>query len=290
MYKRYFESLAVDLERVFEKMTCLNIHKTTIRKEKRPDVNFPLVYTVEFRCLHKRIKGAINLVFTDVEVANSVAVSVARKMGIDDDQVGRDDYLNELLNTSIGIGSRSWEKMENGLSIRISPPYVTENMALNIHHCGIEASIIIMKLDIGHLLIEVVFIDSTYEVLSGKKILVADDSLMIRQMLSRKLSKIGFNVEVAVDGREAVEKFKAFGPDLVIMDQVMPNLSGLDAIIEIKGFSPDAQFIIFTSSANKEEIAVAKTLKVGAYLIKPLDFPKIYKTISKVLTKKADLH
>ncbi len=201
-------------------------------------------------------------------------------MGLDDDEICRDDYLTEYLNTAAGVALRNWEKSD--FCTRFSPPTTATNVKLDTHRCGIDASVITMGLDIGHLIFEVVIVDSSYEFLTGEKILVTDDSQMIRQMLSRKLSEVGFEIEIARDGKEAVEKLKEFQPDLVIMDQIMPKKNGLDAITEILKFSPDAKFVMFSSSATQDELNTARTFKVKSYLVKPLNFEKLDPVISNV--------
>ena len=106
--------------------------------------------------------------------------------------------------------------------------------------------------------------------LPGKRILVVDDSRMMRNIVTKILKKSGFKVEQAKDGQEAIEKHKTFNPDLTIMDLVMPKMGGLDAIIEIQELDPEAKFVVLTSSSRKDEVVTAKTLNVLSYILKPL--------------------
>ncbi|OUS24606.1 hypothetical protein A9Q99_23840 [Gammaproteobacteria bacterium 45_16_T64] len=281
MYDKYLQSIAKDLEIVLGQMTSLNIHDTFIKKEQRPDCHFALVYVVKFKHLHRNIKGTINFAFSDEECANSVAMSVANKSGAPEVVGYRDDYLSEFMNTAVGVALTQWEEL--GFSASFEPTEVIRNISLNGQNCGSDRTVISMALDVSSLFFEVVFIDESFEALIGKKILVVDDSLMVRQILIKKLTKIGFHVEIASDGDEAIEKYREFNPDLVIMDQLMPRLSGLDAIVEIEQFAPDAKFIMLSSTSREDELNTASTLNVLTYLRKPLNVAALFKEIAKAL-------
>jgi two-component system chemotaxis response regulator CheY len=115
-----------------------------------------------------------------------------------------------------------------------------------------------------------------------KRILVVDDSAVMRGIAAKTLEKSGFKVEQAKDGQEAIEKYEIFKPDLTIMDLVMPKMGGLDAIIEIRESDPEAKFVMFTSSSKKDEVMAAKTLNVLSYIIKPLNLDDFSLKIKKV--------
>ena len=66
------------------------------------------------------------------------------------------------------------------------------------------------------------------------KILLVEDNEMNRDMLSRRLVKRGYEVEIAVDGAEGVEKARAGSPDLILMDMSLPVMNGWDATRELK--------------------------------------------------------
>lgn len=286
MYDKYVQSMAEDLEKVLGQMAGIYIHRTVVKKEQRPEAQYPLTYAVKFQHLHKNIKGAVYFSFNDLECANSMAKSIKNKAGIFEDAVSKDDYLCEFMNNAIGRVVTGWEKI--GFNATFEPPKILKNCALNIQFYGCQRYIIVMVFDVYQFLFEVVFIDGSYDVLTGKKILVVDDSMMIRQMLFRKLTKIGFNVEISCDGMDAIEKSKTFEPDLIIMDQIMPRLNGLDAIIEIKKFAPDIKFMMLSSSSRPDELITAKTLNVLTYLVKPVKLDRLFKEIANTLMNKAN--
>ncbi len=107
--------------------------------------------------------------------------------------------------------------------------------------------------------------------MESKKILVAEDDEFLRQLYSDVLRGEGYTVEVAMDGEEALKKIQEGGWDLVLLDIIMPKLSGLDVMKKAKE-SPQPlnlnKSIVFLTNLDKgEEIKEALILGNG-YLIK----------------------
>src|SRR5436190_13476206 len=86
----------------------------------------------------------------------------------------------------------------------------------------------------------------------------------------------------ATNGREALEQFRKHRPDITLMDLQMPEMSGIDAIIAIRGEFPDARIIILTTYAG--DIQIFRALKAGAraYLLKGLLRKELLETIRAV--------
>ena len=106
------------------------------------------------------------------------------------------------------------------------------------------------------------------------KVLVVDDTATNRQILQVFLRKLGLRVEVAVDGADAVERFVASAPDLVLMDVMMPVMDGFEATRRIKQLCGDRWVpVVFLSALDKEENLVTG-LDAGGddYLHKPVSF------------------
>jgi two-component system chemotaxis response regulator CheY len=104
------------------------------------------------------------------------------------------------------------------------------------------------------------------------KVLVVDDSLMVRQQVKRALVTAGFDVVEAQDGIDALEKAKAT-PDvaLVICDVNMPRMGGLDFL---EAFRQDERFkavpvVMLTTEAQSELVARSKALGAKGWIIKP---------------------
>ncbi|MDD5249560.1 MAG: SpoIIE family protein phosphatase [Rhodocyclaceae bacterium] len=106
------------------------------------------------------------------------------------------------------------------------------------------------------------------------KVLVVDDTATNRQILQVFLRKLGFQVDVAVDGAQAVERFSDGNPDLVLMDVMMPVMDGYEATRRIKALCGDGWVpVVFLSALDKEE-SLVMGLDAGGddYLHKPVNF------------------
>lgn len=116
------------------------------------------------------------------------------------------------------------------------------------------------------------------------KILIVDDAAFMRMMVKDVLSKGGYNdLEEAVDGADAVEKYKELNPDLVIMDITMPNMDGLEALKAIKEIDPNSTVIM--CSAMGQESMVIEAIKSGAkdFIVKPFKPDRILGTVSSII-------
>ncbi|MHC4839487.1 MAG: protein kinase domain-containing protein [Planctomycetota bacterium] len=104
-----------------------------------------------------------------------------------------------------------------------------------------------------------------------EKILVVDDSRELRTVLSAQLRKLGFEVQVAVDGEEGLRKAREFKPSLIIMDIMMPKMNGLTATKKIREDSELSHTPVILLSALGEEGDVVEGIDAGAdeYLVKP---------------------
>jgi two-component system alkaline phosphatase synthesis response regulator PhoP len=115
----------------------------------------------------------------------------------------------------------------------------------------------------------------------GKKILIADDEPDILEIVSYNLSNEGYEIVNARDGEEALQKAKAFKPDLIILDVMMPNKTGME-VCKILRLQPEFQhtLIIFLTALN-DEISHVRGLEYGAddFISKPVS-PKVL--VSKV--------
>ena len=114
------------------------------------------------------------------------------------------------------------------------------------------------------------------------KVLVVDDSVIIRKSLSQQLDELGYEViGEASNGSEAVKLYKKLKPDFVTMDITMPIMNGIEALNEIKREDKDAKVIMVTS--HGEEKLVMEAIKRGAagYILKPIIHGKISKAVNK---------
>jgi len=114
-----------------------------------------------------------------------------------------------------------------------------------------------------------------------KSILIIDDDPLIRKTLSNHFSKDGFEVFMAENGREGLEKYGEHFPDMVILDIRLPDIDGLESLKRIRAKDKKALVIIITAYDDMKTMVEA--IKSGAfeYLVKPLDFVELDLTIDK---------
>ena len=122
------------------------------------------------------------------------------------------------------------------------------------------------------------------------RVLVAEDNALNREIITCMLQDLGFTVEVAEDGLQAVAKFEQSSPeyfDLIIMDVMMPRMGGLEATHRIRGLArPDAHVVpIVAASANAFDEDVNRSLAAGmnAHMSKPVDAHVLKETLANVL-------
>jgi DNA-binding response OmpR family regulator len=102
------------------------------------------------------------------------------------------------------------------------------------------------------------------------KILIAEDELMMLKTLELRLRKDGHEVITASDGRQAIERFSASDPDMVITDIMMPFASGLELLGAVRQRT-DKKIPVIVLSAMGQENVVMEAFKLGAddYITKP---------------------
>ena len=122
----------------------------------------------------------------------------------------------------------------------------------------------------------------------NRKILVADDNDDIRDMLALLLRRLGHDVVVAADGETAVALAKREKPDLILMDVMMPRLSGLEAARKIYEVADLHTIPIVAISAFRNPLVEATntgTFRWHAYLNKPVDPVELERVIASLMKK-----
>jgi len=119
---------------------------------------------------------------------------------------------------------------------------------------------------------------------SGAKILVVDDEPQIRRMMRATLTGSGHQVDEARTGEEALEKFRAFLPDLVLLDLNMPGMGGLEACRAMRSGSDVPIIILTVRNAEKEKV---EALDAGAddYVCKPFGMQELLARIRAALRR-----
>jgi DNA-binding response OmpR family regulator len=110
-----------------------------------------------------------------------------------------------------------------------------------------------------------------------RTLLVVDDNAANRDLLSRRLERKGFRVIVAEDGQRALDILATSRVDLVLLDVMMPRLSGLDVLRKVRETQPPSALPVVMVTARAESDDVVEALELGAndYVTKPIDFPVV---------------
>ena len=120
-------------------------------------------------------------------------------------------------------------------------------------------------------------------------LLLVDDSISIRKIIGMLLSNAGYQVEVAVDGVEAIEKIATKSYDLLLTDLEMPRMHGYELIAEVRGspHTKDLPIIVLTSRAGEKHQAKALELGADGYIVKPVDEDTLLESVRKLLSTQA---
>ena len=114
-------------------------------------------------------------------------------------------------------------------------------------------------------------------------VLVVDDEASIRDLLSQTLALAEYSVDVASDGRSALDRLRMQHYDLLIADLKMPGVDGLSLIREAKRLKSDLPVIIITGFSTESSAIEAVNLGVAGYLTKPFRVPQVLAAAARAL-------
>jgi excisionase family DNA binding protein len=115
------------------------------------------------------------------------------------------------------------------------------------------------------------------------RVLVVDDEGSIRDLLAKTLALAEYDVDLAPDGRTALERLRIVPYDLLITDLKMPGVDGLTVIREARRFKADIPVIIITGFSTEASAIEAVNLGVSGYLTKPFRVPRVLAAAAKAL-------
>jgi DNA-binding response OmpR family regulator len=105
-----------------------------------------------------------------------------------------------------------------------------------------------------------------------------------------RLELAGYEVETAVDGQEVIERVDPNsddGPDLLLLDAMMPRKSGIDALRELRAAGLEIPVLIVSAHQTPDDADAPADLEISGYLTKPIDFDALLGAIAELTAKKA---
>jgi two-component system response regulator (stage 0 sporulation protein F) len=115
-----------------------------------------------------------------------------------------------------------------------------------------------------------------------KRILIVDDQKGVRRLLEELFKKDGWEVQLAADGKEAVQKAEEFLPDIILMDMKMPNMNGLEASRIILNNFSDLDIIMMTAYGEMDVVKEALDAGVKRCITKPFDIINLRDAVNQM--------
>jgi DNA-binding response OmpR family regulator len=124
---------------------------------------------------------------------------------------------------------------------------------------------------------------------SRGRVLVVDDSDVIRQLISVNLEMEGFEVDTAVDGQDALEKILVVLPDVMTIDVRMPRLDGFDTVARLRADPRTANLKVamVTACAQDSDVLRGDEVGVDAFITKPFDPSALVRTVRDLVEQRA---
>ncbi len=122
----------------------------------------------------------------------------------------------------------------------------------------------------------------------NSRILIADDNAANRELLEAYLAEVDCDIELAVDGQDTLEKAQAFQPDLILLDVMMPKLSGFEVCRKLKDDSQLSKIMVLMVTALNELGDIERAVKAGTddFLSKPVNKIELLKRVELMLRLK----
>lgn len=118
-----------------------------------------------------------------------------------------------------------------------------------------------------------------------KKILIVDDEENIVISMEFLISQAGYELQIARNGQEALDKVSSFSPDLILLDVMMPNVNGFEVCRRIRENPAwqDIQIIMLTAKGREVEVTKGLALGVNSYIIKPFSTKELMAEVKRIL-------
>ncbi len=119
--------------------------------------------------------------------------------------------------------------------------------------------------------------------MKDKRILIVDDEVKMRRILEIMLQKMGHQVVSAGNGREALERFRSAGADMVITDLRMPEMDGIELLASLRAQGSDVPVMLITARGTIETAVDAMKLGASDYVLRPFDIDALELAVTRVL-------
>lgn len=118
-------------------------------------------------------------------------------------------------------------------------------------------------------------------------VLIADDDLVIRSLVEKKLVKAAYRVITASDGEQALELARSMRPDVVVLDWMMPGLGGPEVcrLLKESADTSGIPILLLTSRAHEEDIRTGFEFGADDYLTKPFDTSELDEAVRRLLPR-----
>lgn len=273
------KTMAEKFYQVYREMTGKSAKGVDIQRMVPPYslARYTPAITIPYLIKEEGFEGRFVLIFNDEAMAVKLAASIGQHAGMPAvDKMGETTtgIIFEFMNTIAGKVTTEWETI--GRQADFFTPKLTSEFSLQNE--SKDAAIHLVSLILtqaASLSLLNILVKKANTVLKGKKILVVDDSKMIRYLLTTEFAKQGCQVSQAENGLDGFIRNQVDQPDLIIMDLVMPKMGGLEAIARIREMSPAVHIIVLTSTSKKEEVKAAAAHKVKSYAMKPIQMDQL---------------
>lgn len=121
-------------------------------------------------------------------------------------------------------------------------------------------------------------------------VLVAEDDRDLQSLLSHALQADGHAVHLASDGRQALDGYRALAPDLMLLDLMMPRLSGFEVLAELRAAGElrrEAPVLILTARTSENDVRAALDLGAADYVTKPFVIGELRARVSTLLARRS---
>lgn len=118
-----------------------------------------------------------------------------------------------------------------------------------------------------------------------ERILVVDDDEVLRMLVTDTLEFEGYTIEEAEDGLEGYEKIANSQYDVIILDYMMPQLTGMEVLDKIQSFSLDVPIIMLTAKAQQGDREMAKRFGANYFMAKPFSPAELVALVKQILQR-----